>query len=196
MDTSGTSLILRRLERCTDAQRAALREVRNEPGVREMMYTTHEIGAAEHVRWLERVAADDTVQVFAVLRDGAVVGAASISGIDRRNGTADWAFYLSQGARGGIGRIIETCVLDHVFGPLGLAKLNCEVLAVNAAVIALHGDFGFVHEGTRRAQKLREGARVDVVLLGITAGEWQAARGPVMDAHAALLGRFDVVWDG
>jgi len=43
-------------------------------------------------------------------------------------------------------------------------------------VVKMHQKFGFAIEGVRRKNILKEGARVDVVLLGITRDEWLAQR--------------------
>lgn len=194
MDTK-TIFELRTLARCADAQLERLRQIRNEDSVRNAMYTTHVIAPAAHAQWLQAMNTSDTVQVYALLLAGEVVGSASITKIDRRNLSADWAFYLSETARGGIGRLTEYAILNHVFDALAFEKLNCEVLAFNEPVIEMHKQFGFTHEGTRRQEKLREGKRHDVVLLGMTREEWARHEPHVEQTHSSLFERFQTLWE-
>ncbi|WP_099825716.1 UDP-4-amino-4,6-dideoxy-N-acetyl-beta-L-altrosamine N-acetyltransferase [Oceaniglobus indicus] len=179
-----TSLLARagKLDLCplADApedQAHALRDIRNEDGVRANMYSHAPIGADEHARWLDGVRGDASRRLFLVRRDTTLIGALAYSAIDPVHRRADWAFYLTAAVRGqGLGRALELRALDHAFGPLALNKLNCEVIAWNTPVIALHRTFGFAAEGIRRAHVLRDGVFHDVHLLGITAEEWHTTR--------------------
>ena len=80
-------------------------------------------------------------------------------------------------------------MLDHAFGAAALEKLNCEVLEINPAVIKMHQKFGFVIEGVRRENIIRDGKRVSVVLLGITKSEWHTQRPKVLAAVERIAGR-------
>jgi len=168
------------------AVQQALRLLRNQPAVRQHMYSDHEIGEAEHAAWLASLRGNPRQQVFAVMVEGALGGLVSLNAIDPQHGRADWAFYIDNALQGkGLGSLIEFKLLDHAFGAAGLHKLNCEVLASNTAVVRMHQKFGFQLEGVRRQNIVKEGLRVDVVLLGMTRDEWQAQR-PKM---AAVVGR-------
>jgi UDP-4-amino-4,6-dideoxy-N-acetyl-beta-L-altrosamine N-acetyltransferase len=129
-------------------------------------------------------------QVFVVIKDEQAVGVVSLNAINVLHKSADWAFYLDAGSQGeGLGSVVEFWMLDYAFGVAGLEKLNCEVLAMNAAVVKMHQKFGFEIEGVRRQNILREGARIDVVLLGITKEEWQNKR----PALAPVIERINAV---
>lgn len=168
-------LHLKPLAELDERERLAVLAIRNEPGVRANMYTDHEIGEAEHAAWVARTIASDTVCFYAVLHEGAVVGAASLTHISRAHRRADWAFYLSAACRGkGLGGALERRMLHLAFVECGLEKLNCEVIAFNETVIALHRRFGFIVEGTRRRHVIRDGKAHDAVLLGLTRDEWLA----------------------
>jgi UDP-4-amino-4,6-dideoxy-N-acetyl-beta-L-altrosamine N-acetyltransferase len=158
-------------------QQARVRHLRNQPEVRKFMYTDHEISEAEHAKWIEGLSGSTRQQVFVILIDETPAGVVSLSAINRTHGTADWAFYLDTTLQGkGLGSQVEFWMLDYAFGAAGLEKLNCEVLEINPAVIKMHQKFGFSIEGNRRENILRDGARISVVLLGITKGEWQIRR--------------------
>lgn len=188
------SIEIKGIEKCNDAQRLSILDIRNQDSVRLAMYETHVISVDEHLSWLARIHQDASIQAFVIFLSGEVIGAVSVSKIDLRHRSADWAFYLSVEARGGIGRIIEYSTLNYVMNDLKLEKLNCEVLEFNEAVVSLHMNFGFEHEGTKRNEKLRDKERINVVLLGITSDEWHAVKPKVEEQHLDLFDRYDVSW--
>lgn len=154
-----------------------IRALRNSDAVRAHMYHDHLISETEHLAWIARLRHADCERVMVVIVHGKVAGLVALNAIDWRHKRADWAFYLSHDAQGkGIGGVVECKLLDLAFFDLGLEKLNCEVLASNPKVIALHRKFGFTLEGTRRAHVIKDGVRVDVALLGMQAAEWRALR--------------------
>lgn len=159
------------------AVREAIRQLRNSPGVRQYMYSDHEISVEEHARWLAGLDGNDNARVLTVVWQGDVVGLVSLNPISARDRTASWAFYLSEQVQGmGIGAVVEFKLLELAFTELGLAKLNCEVLASNMKVVAMHQKFGFKIEGNRRQNVLKDNTRMDVLLLGVLASEWAQQR--------------------
>ncbi|WP_426203851.1 UDP-4-amino-4,6-dideoxy-N-acetyl-beta-L-altrosamine N-acetyltransferase [Pseudomonas sp. TWP3-1] len=164
----------------TDASptiQAHVRTLRNQEDVRKYMYTSHEISEQEHANWLSSLKGNARQQVFAVIKDELTVGVVSLNAINAQHKSADWAFYLDVNLQGkGLGSVIEFWMLDYAFDVVGLEKLNCEVLASNSAVVKMHQKFGFEVEGVRRQNVVKDGARVDVVLLGITKAEWLEKR--------------------
>lgn len=149
--------------------------IRNEPGVRNNMYTNHVISEAEHFAWIERLKHSTDTKFFAVVKDHEIVGGASISGINHLHKRADWAFYLSESVQGkGVGSALETMFVTMAFDDFAIEKLNCEVISFNDKVIKLHRKFGFAIEGARRNHVIRDGGSFDAILLGITKGEWRA----------------------
>lgn len=175
----------------TDASptiQAHVRTLRNQQDVRKFMYTAHEITEQEHANWLASLQGNPRQQVFAVIKDEQAVGVVSLNAINELHKTADWAFYLDVGLQGkGLGSLVEFWMLDYAFAVAGLEKLNCEVLAVNSAVVKMHQKFGFEVEGVRRQNVKKDGVRIDVVLLGITKAEWQDKR----PALAAVIERLN-----
>lgn len=168
---------------------AQVRTLRNQPAVRKFMYTEHEICAEEHAAWLDSLKGNPRQAVFVVMLDGQAAGVVSLNAINTLHNSADWAFYLDGALQGkGVGSQVEFWLLDHAFNEVGLEKLNCEVLQSNMAVIRLHQKFGFAIEGVRRQNVIKDGARIDVVLLGITRDEWAVQR-PKMQAVMARLAR-------
>lgn len=168
---------------------ADVRTLRNQPAVRTFMYTDHEISLAEHAAWLASLEGNPRQTVFVVMLDGQAAGVVSLNAINALHQSAEWAFYLDGALQGkGVGSQVEYWLLDHAFNTVGLAKLNCEVLQSNMAVIRLHQKFGFTIEGVRRQNVCKDGSRIDVVLLGITREEWTEQR-PKMQGVMERLAR-------
>ncbi|PMW96602.1 UDP-4-amino-4,6-dideoxy-N-acetyl-beta-L-altrosamine N-acetyltransferase [Pseudomonas sp. FW215-R2] len=165
------------LTEANPAIQAHVRTLRNQEDVRKYMYTSHEISDQEHANWLTSLKGNSRQQVFVVLKDERAVGVVSLNAINTVQKTADWAFYLDVQLQGkGLGSVVEFWMLDYAFAEAGLEKLNCEVLASNPAVVKMHQKFGFELEGVRRQNILKDGERIDVVLLGITKDEWLSKR--------------------
>ena len=151
---------------------------RNSPDVRAYMYTDHVISPEEHAAWFAGIPDDPSRTYWIITSDGAPVGLANLYDIDQRNQRCAWAYYLSDPAvRGlGLGSYVEYWVLEYVFEGLKFAKLWCEVLASNEPVWKLHETFGFQIEARFRGHVVKEGARVDVLGLGLLAEDWRANR--------------------
>lgn len=163
---------LRKINNCSLEQKRSVRNVRNQHSVRKSMYTEHEIGLDEHLIWVQRLDSDNRQIVFVVLIEGVVSGVVSVNAIDRLHKKLDWAFYLDENVRGGLGAALEFSLLDFVFSNLMMEKLNCEVIETNEAVVKMHKKFGFSEEGFRRENIEKNGERIGVFFLGITKAEW------------------------
>jgi UDP-4-amino-4,6-dideoxy-N-acetyl-beta-L-altrosamine N-acetyltransferase len=163
---------------------------RNAPHVAAYMYAGHPIGQDEHDRWFAQALGAPDRRYWIIEQDGAGVGLANLTRIDLVNRRCDWAYYLGEtSTRGqGIGAGVEYIVLQHVFGPMGLNKLCCEVFLDNEAVWRLHESFGFTREALLREHVFKDGVFRDVVGLGILARDWAAAR-PVCEARLRDKGR-------
>jgi UDP-4-amino-4,6-dideoxy-N-acetyl-beta-L-altrosamine N-acetyltransferase len=185
--TAPPSLRLRPIRASDSAQLLAWR---NAPHVAAYMYTSHAIGQDEHDRWFaSALTADDRIY-WIIEAGGRDVGLANLTRIDRVNRKCDWAYYLGEtSTRGqGIGAGVEYIILQHVFGPLGLNKLCCEVFVDNEAVWKLHESFGFIREALYRDHVFKDDGFKDVVGLGLLARDWAAAR-PACEARLREKGR-------
>lgn len=187
-----TRILLREITRCNDEQKQSVRDIRNQATVRRSMYTEHEIPLDEHLAWVERLKSDSRQIVFVVLVDNVVSGVVSVNAIDRLHLKSDWAFYLDEQVRGGLGAALEFSLIEFVFGRLGLAKLNCEVIETNEAVVKLHRKFGFVEEGFRRENIIKDGQRIGAYFLGLTKSDWEQSRGEVRQRYEKVIDRFDI----
>lgn len=186
------TIVLKKIGDSNEDQRQQIRLIRNQPSVRQAMYTDHEISVEEHRSWLERVSNDPRQIVFVVLNEDQVVGCVSINDLDRRHSKSDWAFYLDEDQRGGLGAALEFTLINYAFGELGLEKLNCEVIETNPAVVKMHKRFGFEEEGFRRSNIEKDGKRIGVHFLGLVKADWLASKDAIEDGCRAILKRFAI----
>lgn len=158
---------------------------RNLPEIRRWMYTDHEITAAEHARWFAGVFGDDSRRYWIIEVDGRPAGLTHLTGISPQHRRAAMGYYVAEPAlRGrGVGAFAKFRAIEHAFGELGLDKLWAEALADNHASIALLESLGFRREALLRHHVIKAGAPVDVVGLGLLAGDWRAG----LDATRARL---------
>tara|TARA_B110000008_G_scaffold169502_1_gene169302 strand:- start:1880 stop:2467 length:588 start_codon:yes stop_codon:yes gene_type:complete len=187
-----TNIILREITKCTEEQKKEVREVRNQESVRKSMYTEHEIPLNEHLGWVESLRTDTRQIVFVVLVEGIVSGVVSVNAIDRLHLKSDWAFYLDENVRGGLGAALEFSLINFVFTELGLEKLNCEVIETNEAVVRMHKKFGFIEEGFRRENIIKNNARTGVFFLGLTKTDWLREREAVNSRYEKVIEKFNL----
>jgi len=123
--------------------------------------------------------------------DGRPVGLANLYDIDRGHQRCSWAYYLADPAvRGqGVGSYIEYWVLEYVFEALKLAKLWCEVLASTSRSGSCTRASASPSRRAFRGHVIKDGARVDVLGLGILAADWRAK--PAADGRAPETARFE-----
>ena len=186
-------VVLREITKCTPEQKKEVREVRNLESVRRSMYTDHMIGLEEHLAWIGKLEKDNRQIVFVVLVNDKVTGVVSINALDRLHKKSDWAFYLSDNARGGLGAALEFSLLNYAFDDLGIEKLNCEVIETNPAVVKMHRKFGFLGEGFRRSNVLKNDKRIGVHFLGLTKEDWIAKREELRSSYQTIFKKFSVI---
>jgi len=151
---------------------------RNSADVAAYMYTDHTISSEEHARWFAGIPGDPRRAYWVIEVDGEPAGLANFYDIDKHHGRASWAYYLAGiDLRGrGIGGFVEFWMIEQAFGPMGLRKLWCEVLAFNEPVIRLHKKFGFQEEARFRQHVMKTRHPQDVVGLGLLGSEWPYQR--------------------
>lgn len=186
-------ITLRQLVHCSLEQQLKVREIRNQSAVRSSMYTDHEISLSEHLGWIHKLKADKRQIVFAVI-DGndEPIGVVSVNALDLLHKKSDWAFYLGEDQRGGLGAALEYHLIEYVFNSLELEKLNCEVIETNEAVVKLHKKFHFKEEGFRRLNINKNGKRIGVFFLGLTKEDWVSNRNDVLQKYESILHKYDI----
>jgi UDP-4-amino-4,6-dideoxy-N-acetyl-beta-L-altrosamine N-acetyltransferase len=170
-----------------------VRDIRNEEAVRKWMYTDHAIELNEHLGWINRLKTDKKQIVFVILDEkDEPLGVVSVNAIDQLHKKTDWAYYLTENARGGLGSAIEYAFIDFVFNNLDMQKLNCEVIEGNDPVVKLHKKFLFKDEGFRRSNIVKGEKRIGVRFLGLTKEDWIAGKNNVFEKYQKVLNRFHI----
>lgn len=153
---------------------ATVLDWRNHPDVRQMMFTSHEIGMPEHVAWFQTMGGDPQKHALIVEKGHQPVGFVGLS-VDEQN-VGDWGFYAAPYAPRGTGVLLAIGALDYAFQILALHKVCGRVLEFNKGSIRFHEKMKFTREGVLRAQHRIEDTYFDVVCFGILADEWREFR--------------------
>ncbi|MET9223207.1 GNAT family protein [Streptomyces sp. NPDC003300] len=108
------------------------------------------------------------------LDGGALVGTATLWGIDTHNRSAHIGLGLLPSARGkGYGTDVVAALCQYGFVVRGLHRLQIETLADNDAMLRSAERNGFVREGVLRSSAWVMGEFLDEVLLGLLAEDWK-----------------------
>ncbi len=170
-----------------------VRDIRNEDNVRKWMYTDNIIDVDEHLNWIKQLKHDDKQIVFVVLDEiDALLGLVSVNALNLRHQTTNWAYYLTNTERRGLGSAIEFSFINFVFNTLGIKKLNCEVIEGNNAVVKMHKKFLFKEEGFRRSNISKNGARMGVHFLGLTNEDWLEGKTYVQEKYKTVFDKFAI----
>ena len=123
-------------------------------------------------RWYERTQnAQETIRLSIEHRDGEVIGYTGFWNIHWRDGRAEHAVCIGDKSywnQGYASEAIQMC-LDYGFQEMGLHRMEASILADNEASIKAYAKCGFKLEGTLKEYALRQGKRIDRLIMGILA---------------------------
>ncbi len=157
------------LRRAVDADAATILRWRNHPEVRRVMFTEHEISAAEHARWWASLKTRDDYQLLVIEHKATPCGVVTFSRCADDNTAWLWGFYLDpDGFADGLERLrawngMEVASLAWAQAQLAANEVRCEVFAFNTAVLQMHLRHRFRETG--RYQRRRGEAIFEVVQL-------------------------------
>lgn len=143
----------------------------NDPEIARLIDRAGEVSRVEHEVWYRALVTSPTVAPFAVerLADGAFIGLVWLHDIHPRHRRAEVRIVIGDRSAwgGGHGTDALRVVTRIAFGPLGLEKLWADVLATNPRAAAAFERAGFTREGLFRGDRAQNGARADVIRLGL-----------------------------
>lgn len=175
---SGARVVLRPLVR-TDAPRLAA--IVNDPAVSRTLRATGRVSVAAEEMFIESLATASADLVLGVTAadDGRLLGAAGLHHLDDPARKAELGIFLGPPAEWGHGHGSDAVALlmRHAFEALRLHRVWLHVHADHERAIRVYERLGFRHEGLLRDSARRDDGFVDVVSMGILAGEWAAGRG-------------------
>ena len=170
------------LVRISLADRASLREWRNDPAVSKWMYTNHEIGEAEHNAWFDAMLADVSKVYWKIVADGVAVGAVFLAGVSSQGSSCEWGMYLADVNTRGKGVAQAACALSfrYAFNELAVDAVKCEAVAQNENAIGLYESVGYVRTGIQIDAVQRGGEMLSVVTLELTRKSWNMSESSVL----------------
>ena len=170
------------LVRISLADRASLREWRNDPAVSKWMYTNHEIGEAEHNAWFDAMLADVSKVYWKIVADGVAVGAVFLTGVSSQGSSCEWGMYLADVNTRGKGVAQAACALSfrYAFNELAVDAVKCEAVAQNENAIGLYESVGYVRTGIQIDAVKRGNEMLSVVTLKLTRDSWNMSESSVL----------------
>lgn len=177
--------------RLGESQLAQVRAWRNSPDVARFMYNDAEITEQQHRDWFDRIRHDPTASYWLIELEGAPVGLVNVVDLDFAKSSASWAFYIADPrTRGkGVGQYVEFSVLNCVFDYWRIGTLNCQVLASNPDVIALHTSVGFKEVRRIPARVVRDGTPIDAFAYAMSRHDWLAGHRERLAGRIRAKGR-------
>jgi diamine N-acetyltransferase len=152
---------------------ATLAAWRNDSRVHPHFFSGDRIDPARQKAWLDSVRRDGSRRFFAVEADGRFTGTVSLDRIEPRNRSGELGNVLIDPDRQGegLGRGAVEQLLDRAFSVEGLDRVELRVFTDNERAIRFYESCGFRREGVERGAVLKQGARRDVLRMGILKGE-------------------------
>ncbi len=144
-------------------------EIRNE--CREFLHDNRAFNLEDSQKWF-RVQQPDFWMIY---HREVPIGYFRTSNHCRRNRTIVAGADLHRDFRGkGLGFLAWVAFLDTLFPLYDLYSVSLELLASNVRAFHLYQKLGFVVEGKRRGAVLRNGERIDSILMSILSSEWSS----------------------
>lgn len=170
------------LVRISLADKASLREWRNDPAVSKWMYTNHEIGEEEHNVWFDAMLGDASKVYWKIVADGVAVGSVFLTGVSIQGKSCEWGMYLADVNARGKGIAQAACALSfrHAFNKLALDAVKCEAIAQNENAIGLYESVGYVRTGLQNDAVKRGNEMLSVVTLELTRDSWTMSESNVL----------------
>lgn len=153
---------------------AFLAETVNDPRVRKSLTLRRPVSEGEEQDWIESISDDDDIHLL-ICVDGDPVGNIGLHHIRHRPGTAEVGYFVASDHHGeGYATTATRLLLGYAFDELGLHRVTGKAYASNQGSRRVLEKAGFTEEGVRREDAFAEGQRVDTVVYGILADEFDA----------------------
>ena len=162
------------LVRVSLADKASLREWRNNPEVTRWGYSNHVISEEEHNAWFDAMLADASKVYWKIVADGMAVGSVFLTGVSSQGSSCEWGMYLADVNARGKGVAQAACALSfrYAFNELAVDVVKCEAVAQNENAIGLYESVGYVRTGLQADAVKRGSEMLSVVTLELTRDSW------------------------
>lgn len=158
-------------------QHDMIRSWRNSPEVTKWMYQTHEIGAEEHQAFVAHLRNTTKSYYWLVCNALGNVGVVYLTSVDARNNNAHFGWYANPSMHvKGKGELLVKSALQIGFHIAGLETMKLHVLRTNEQAVYIYKKCGLQQEGVLRSFVMRDGAYIDVLLMGILRQEYSSSQ--------------------
>lgn len=157
----------------TEPEKLEVLKWRNDDRVRTWMFNTKLINESDHLKFISNLQNEKRNFYWTVRnKSGETAGVISINKIDDENRNAYLGIYKNPFCKmKNAGAILIGALKAIAFKICGLHTLKLEVVADNEHAIKFYEKNGFAVEGRLREFVLKNGAWLDVIIMGITDSE-------------------------
>ena len=140
----------------SEAESAAVLQMRNHPRVRMHMVTQETISQQTHAAFLDSLKTQrDTQMHFLVCKEGVILGVVNFRLAQANAMSAQIGMFANPDQSNPLTAfLLEQTLICFGFEVLGLQRLEARVLADNPTVMAMHERFGFQRQGSADASGL------------------------------------------
>lgn len=150
-----------------------LAETINDPRVRGGLSMVDPVSVADEEEWIESLSEDDGIHLV-ITADGERVGTIGLNHVHERFGTAELGYYVAAEHHGnGYATEATRLLLAHAFDERGMHRITAKAFATNEGSRRVLEKAGFQEEGVLREDAFVDGERVDTVVHGILAEEFE-----------------------
>jgi len=186
------NIYLKNILLCNSNDQESVRIIRNTLSIKNNMYSDHDITFDEHFIWIKSLETNSKQKVFIIYKESEVIGIISVNNYDKIHKKTDWAFYVDEKQRGGIGKALEFFFINYMFNILNVEKINCEVIETNNIVVNMHKNFCFKVEGLKEENIIKNGKRIGVYYLGLTKKIWEDELLLIKQKYIDILNKFNI----
>lgn len=128
----------------------------------------------EERAYLERMQDEGSV-IYLIVVDGRIIGTAGLHEVNKymRTARVGMTIFHSEDRGHHYGKQAMTQLIELAFTVHGIERLEGMVVATNFWQITWDKSFGFKREGLARGKYLRNGERLDMVMLGLLKTDWE-----------------------
>lgn len=129
---------------------------------------------AGYIEFARKQRADNLGFHYAIWSGSDICGGIAVPEVNWVTGVAKIGYWLAEGYQGkGIMTSATLALCSHLFGDLGMNRVEIRCAVANRKSRAIPERLGFKHEGTlRQVEKLADGM-VDHAVYGMLASEWK-----------------------
>ncbi len=175
MNIVGKKVVLKAIEQ-EDLKK--IHDWSNDPTINYMLGGWHfPSSMQDQQRWFEGLSLNSNNQRFAIhSKQEGFIGVANLVDINWKDGNAFHGMLLGENSSRGKGYGTDTVmtIAKYAFEELGLNRLDTTIISNNEASLGLYiNKCGWKQEGVKKDYYFRKNTRWDMIILGITASDFQ-----------------------